>query len=56
MSPLAQGRTCLEISVMIVANVLRVLRHVVDAVARSNQIKAERMMTQHLARAGRSAT
>jgi hypothetical protein len=38
---------------MFVANILRVVMRVVNAIAYANQLKAERLMKQHMARAGK---
>ena len=40
-------------TLMFVANILRVVMRVVNAIAYANQLKAERLMKQHMARAGK---
>jgi hypothetical protein len=38
---------------MFVATILRVVMRVVNAIAYANQLKAERLLNEHLARAGK---
>ncbi|WP_280136917.1 hypothetical protein [Microvirga vignae] len=41
---------------MIVATILRVFMRLVNATAYANQLRGERMLNEHLARAGRKLT
>lgn len=39
---------------MFVSTILRIVMRLVNAAAHANHVKAERLLSQHLARAGRS--